>query len=42
MTGKKNRNAIPLGTAKASGTTAPAGTIDVYTVANDGTKTYLG
>jgi hypothetical protein len=42
MTGKKNRNAIPFGTAKASGTTAPAGTIDVYTVANHGTKTYLG
>jgi len=42
MAGKKNRNAVPTGNTKASGTRAPAGTIDVFSVANDGTKTYLG
>ena len=37
----KNRNTAPTGNAKASGTTARPGTVDVYTVAMDGTKTYI-
>jgi hypothetical protein len=43
MASKKNTKAIPTGASKASGTAAPAGTIDVYTIDDDGTnKTYLG
>jgi hypothetical protein len=42
MANKKNCDAVPSGKAKASGKSAPAGTIDVYSVANNGTKTYLG
>jgi len=42
MAGKKNRDAVPTGKAKASGTEAPPGTIGVYYIANDGSRTYLG
>jgi hypothetical protein len=43
MAGKKNNKAIPSGTSKASGTAVPAGTIDDYTIDDDGTnKIYLG
>ena len=42
MAGNRNRNAVPTGNAQASGTTARPGTIDVYSVGYDGSKTYIG
>jgi hypothetical protein len=42
MSGTKNRNTAPTGDSKASGTTARPGTIDVYSVGMDGSKTYIG
>jgi hypothetical protein len=43
MPSKKHTKAIPTGASKASGTAAPARTIDVYTIDDDGSnKTYLG
>jgi hypothetical protein len=43
MPSKKYTKAIPTGASKASGTAAPAGTIDVYTIDDDGSnKAYLG
>lgn len=41
MAGKKDRNTVPTGTAKASGTTARPGTVDVFSVGFDGVPTYL-
>ena len=42
MAARNNRNAVPTGNAQASGTTARPGTIDVYSVGYDGSKTYIG
>jgi hypothetical protein len=42
MAGKKHTKEISSGASKASGIAAPAGTIDVYTIDDDGTnKLYL-
>lgn len=42
MAPKKQTSVAPTGKTTAAGTRAPAGTIDVYSLGEDGTKTYLG